>query len=634
MEFQQAQRLEAFIQKMQAIENPTPGESAALERAIASMPGDTIQDYGARYRGLAQGLTLGGGDELRAAGAAVVPGGQNYDQALEEQRARNLAAEMLNPQEYATGKTAGQLGAGAASMAIPALAVSTPLRAIGAGALTGGLLAGAPSFLEGEGGFQRRISRVPPSDVAIGAVLGAAAPVVGQIAGGATRAVQNIGRGIPGYGSRASQVAAKGVGRTVAAGEDIQAYLRGLGPEGMLADVPGGSQTQAMGLAAQQGTGGTVVSQALRSRAAGSEGRIEDVVTDVAGDPSAAFRQRLALEAERTGTLGPAYEAATSYQGRLDVSDALGTIDSMLESAVGGTAARLNAYKRMLSTDDGQISAAKLHNIRTQLNDTMSAATRQGRGGVVASLKPLLQKIDDELDQVPNYTATRTGYGNVKEMERQIDFGRAALAPGRSTTSPDELLQSFSALSNAQKDAYRTGAREYVAALMGTARNAPATAWGELMTGFNDKKLRILFGDAEADRIMQTLRAEKTFSETSGRVNSGSMTTQRRIADEELGPVRDPDTGRMPGPISRVKNTLNETVNAAVNSILYGARRSEANLELGKLLSLQGAERDTALQALLAEAQRQSQSTRSQAIIKLLAQMGVGGAIPNAVSEE
>jgi len=49
---------------------------------------------------------------------------------------------------------------------------------------------------------------------------------------------------------------------------------------------------------------------------------------------------------------------------------------------------------------------------------------------------------------------------------------------------------------------------------------------------------------------------------------------------------------------------------------------------------LQGAERDAAMQALLIEAQRQSQSTRSQAIIKLLSQMGVGGAIPTAVSEE
>ena len=154
------------------------------------------------------------------------------------------------------------------------------------------------------------------------------------------------------------------------------------------------------------------------------------------------------------------------------------------------------------------------------------------------------------------------------------------------------------------------------------------------MTGFNDKKLRILFGDTEAERIMRTLRAEKAFSETSGRVSSGSMSTQRRLAEEELGPVRDPDTGRMPGPVSRVKNTLNESINSAINSVVYGARRSQANLELGKLLSLKGAERDTALQALLAEAQRQSQSTRSQAIIQLLTQMGVGANIPSIGSED
>ena len=634
MELQHAQQLVAAIRQLESLPALSEAEANALAKAKAARPQDVIDSYRAGYRGLAQGLTLRGGDELTAAVQGVIPTGMNYEEALAAQREANRLAQAADPEAYATGETAGMIGTGAASMAIPQIGASTLLGRMGAGALTGAVGASAPDFLGGEGGLQRRWSQVPPMTPVYGAVAGGLAPAAGQIAGGVTRAVQNIGRGIEGYGSRASQVAAKGVGRTVASGEDIQAYLRNLGPEATLADVPGGPQAQAMGLAAQQGSGGTVVSQALRSRAAGSEGRIDDVVTDVAGDPSAAFRQRLALEAERKGTLGPDYEAATAYQGQLDVSDALGTIDSMLESAVGGTQARLNAYKRMLSSDDGQISAAKLHNIRTQINDTMSAATRQGRGGVVASLKPLLQKIDDELDQVPNYTATRTGYGNVREMERQIDFGRAALAPGRSTTSPDELRRSFSALSDAQKDAYRTGAREYVAALMGTARNAPATAWGELMTGFNDKKLRILFGDTEADRIMQTLRAEKAFSETSGRVTSGSMTSQRRIAEEELGPVRDPDTGRMPGPVSRVKNTLNESINSAIDSVVYGARRSQANLELGKLLSLKGAERDTALQALLAEAQRQSQSTRSQAIIQLLTQMGVGANIPSIGSED
>jgi len=402
----------------------------------------------------------------------------------------------------------------------------------------------------------------------------------------------------------------------------------------MLADVPGGPQAQAMGLAAQQGEGGTVVSRALQGRGQSAEGRIDRAVTEVAGEPSAAFRQRMDLEQERTGVLGPAYEAAKSYPGKLDVSDTLQTIDALLENAIGGNAARLNLYKRQLTADGGEISAAKLHNIRTQISDTISAAARQGRGGTVAALKPVLDQVDSELDKVPNYAATRTGYANVKEMERQIDAGRAALSPGRSTVSPDELRQSFNAMSEPQKEAFRTGAREYIAALMGTSRNAPAAAWGELTTGFNDRKLRILFGDDEAEKIMQTLRAERTFSETRGRVTSGSMTAQRRVAEEELGPVRSPDTGRMPGPVARVRNTLNATTNAAIDSVLYGPRRSTANQELGRILSLQGDERDRAVQALLLEAQRQQNSTRAQAVVRMLTQMGLGGTMAGAMNEE
>jgi hypothetical protein len=90
----------------------------------------------------------------------------------------------------------------------------------------------------------------------------------------------------------------------------------------------------------------------------------------------------------------------------------------------------------------------------------------------------------------------------------------------------------------------------------------------------------------------------------------------------------------MPGPVARVRNTLNEATNKAIDSVLYGPRRSTANLELGKLLSLKGAERDRALQALLLEAQRQGSSTRAQGVFQLLTQMGVGANIPSIGSEE
>jgi hypothetical protein len=517
-------------------------------------------------------------------------------------------------------------------MAIPGVAVTGPLRATLAGAGVGGVTTAAPSFLEAEGGFQQRRSQVPPVQTAVGAALGGAIPAAGATAGFLTKGLQGLNRSIPGYGSRASQVAARGVGVTQRSGEDIQDYLRSLGPEATLADVPGGPHATAMGLAAQQGEGGTVVSQALRRRAGESEGRIERTVSEVAGEPSAAFRQRQQLEQERTGVLGPAYEAATKYPATLDTTGAVSVIDNLLETAVGPNKARLNAYRKMLSEGEGQTSAARLHNIRTQMREAIQKAKEKGKGSMVATLTPVLNKVDEQLDLVPNYSSTRTGYANVSAMERQIDAGRVALSPGRSTISPDALEKEFSSLSDAQKDAFRTGAREMIAAIMGTARNAPAQAWGELTTGFNDKKLRILFGEAEAEKILRTLRAEKAFSETQGRVTQGAMTAQRRLADEQLGPVREPDTGRMPGPVARVRNTLNEATNRAIDSVLYGSRRSSANKELGQILSLKGDERDRAVQALLLEAQNQQNNTRAQAVVQLLTQMGLGGLL-SGVSE-
>jgi len=639
LSFQQARRLETLVNQFEGRTDLDATQQRTLDQAkqILSQSGDVAGQYGAAYRGFGQGVSLRGLDELRALGAGIIPGGENYDQALETQRMRNLEAQTAFPQEYAKGETAGMIGTSGAAMAVPTIAArNLPIAGqMALGAVEGGLLAATPEFLGGEGGFGPRMANVSGATVATGAGLGVAAPVIGGIAGLSTRAIQNMQRNIPGYGARASQVAARGIGRTVDAGVDIPAYVRSIGKEGMLADVPGGPQAQAMGLAAQQGAGGTTVSRAIESRATGAEDRITQEINRIAGEPNAAFNQRRELAAERSGVLGPEYEIAISNRDMIDVSGIVSGIDSLATDAVGTTAARLNRFKRLLTTDDGTMSAARLHNIRTQVSDTLQTLTQQGQGGAVRNLRQVLQSIDDRLDTLPGYTEARTGYANNKEMERQIEEGRSALAGGpASASSPDELRASFSRLSEAQKEAYRAGVREYIGALMGTSRNAPATAWTQLNTGYNTDKLRIIFGDDAASDIINTLRGERVFSETRGRVNQGSMTEMRSQAAEDLGPVVEPGTGRRPGPIQRVRNTLSDATNSVIDSILYGSRTANANAELGQILSLTGEERDAAINALMLEAQAQRQNTRAQNAVNTLIQLGFKGSIPAVTSQQ
>lgn len=638
LSYQQAKRLEAVVNFLEGQTGLDDAQRRTLDQAkqVLAQAGDVSGEYEARYRGFGQGIFMRGGDELRALGAALVPGGQNYEQALETQRVENLLAQSDFPQEYAAGEAAGMIGTTGAAMAVPTIAArNLPVATqMALGAVEGGVLAATPEFLGGEGGFGPRMANVSLGTAATGAAIGGAAPALGSIAGLSTRAIENMQRSIPGYSARASQVAARGMGRSMAGGVDPEQVIKSLGPEAMIADIPGGPQAQAMGLAAQQGAGGSAVSTALTQRAAGAEGRITNEINAIAGEPNRAFNERVRLAAERTGRWGPEYEIAIANRDMIDTSGIVAGIDSLATDAVGTTAARLNRFKRLLETDDGTMSAVRLHNIRTQISDTLQTLTQQGQGGAVRNLKQVLDAVDERLNTLPGYESARTGYANVKEMERQIEDGRAALTGGRSTISPDQLQNNFSRLSDAQKDAFRAGVREYIGSLMGTARNAPAQAWSELNTGYNSDKLRIIFGQEEADRIAQVLRGERAFSETAGRVTSGSMTEFRKQAAEDLGPVVEQDTGRRTGPITRVRNTLSDATNSVIDSILYGSRTANANAELGKILSLQGRERDDAISALMAEAARQQQNTRAQNAANILVQLGFKGSIPAVTSNQ
>jgi len=220
-------------------------------------------------------------------------------------------------------------------------------------------------------------------------------------------------------------------------------------------------------------------------------------------------------------------------------------------------------------------------------------------------------------------------------MDRAIDDGRKAFTGGTTTVeTPDQLAARWERMTDAEKDAFRLGSREYVAVLMGTARNAPASAWGTMTTGFNRDKMRIIFGPDEAEEITRLLRGEQAFSETRGQVTQGSMTAMREAAREDIADLRQPDTGQRPGPIARLRNTINDAGNAVIDSILYGPSRSNANQELGRILAMRGEERNRMLNVLLLEARRQKDNTRAQSIARLITEAISGGLIPNIGGSE
>lgn len=577
----------------------------------------------ATYRGVAQGASLGARDE--AAGALSALRGEGYAAGRDASRAKDDAARLLAPEQFAKGELVGGVGAAAIPIGLGAgLMAKAPMAArIAVGAATGGLLAAVPDFMRGEGGFLNRVQNINPWMTGLGTAIGAAGPIAGEMGAGAIQAVRRAGSKLPGYGSKSTNVMSRALDRSASAGEDIEAYLRSIGDEGMMADIPGPPRSTAQGLATMGGGGATVLNRELTQRADGAGERIAAEIDRVAGGPNRAFEEARARAAERSSIYGPLYDAAKASPDPIDVRDITSALTLLRANATGKTRAKIDELISEMTSKDGTISAEKLHNLRSDISDTLAEAARAGAGGFVGNLKPILDGIDAKLDDIPGYAAARGGWADTKALDRAAESGRKDVLTGGPTTveTPAQFEARFARLTEAEQEAMRAGVREYIAALMGTSTNDAAAAWRQLSEkGFNEAKLRTLFGQEVADSIVARLRGEKTYAETRGAVLSGSQTEFRKQAAEDLGDIREPDTMQRPGPVSRVKQAVwNDPVNNVIDALVYGSGRSKANEEVGRLLTLQGRERDAAARALLAEAQRLKAGTTAQTMVRALA---------------
>lgn len=596
----------------------------------------------ATYRGVQSGVSMGFDDEIRGAAEAVrefVRSGDTkaaseaYRRYTDLIRQKNEAARMLAPEEFASGQTAGT----GISMVLPAGGASRAMQGMGAlgrvltGAGTGALAASLPQIGEAEGGVLSRLASVSPATAATGAVIGGVAPVLGSVLGAGVRGIQNVramGRALPGYSGAASSRVASALGRAERSGEDIEAYLSGLGPEGMIADIPGAPTSRAQGLAAIGGEGADIMARALRERSATAGQRIDTAVSTYMAQPGADFAARVEQARRKASEFGPLYDAAKSYPDPIDVDALRSGITLAARDQSSSVRRALGEVLSDLGTG-GPVSALRLHNARAALSDAKEAAFRSGAGEQGKILKNVLDDVDRRLDQIPGYSTARGGWADASAIERSIDEGMSVFSGGpMSTITPRDLAARLAKMTPAQRAAFKQGARGYIEALMGTSRNDAAAAWGAFDKEFNAEKLRLILGPNDADAILQRLQAEQAFSRTRTNVLEGSQTQARREAADALSSARLPESRAgqtLPG---RVNEAISAPINRLLDEILYGSRAGNLNRSLGELLSMQGAPRDAAVNSLLRAARDMPDRTRAQQITEALFTAGVLTSVP------
>lgn len=623
----------------------TATEKAALDRYRASQGAaeSEVLSTRAQYRGLQSGAAMNFDDEIAGARAAAGEFVRSRDTAKASEayrkyrdliRQKNEAAKLIDPEAYAKGSTTGAIGV---SM-VPAVGATRVMQGLGygaqalTGALTGALTTAAPEFGKGEGGFGSRMGEISPAATATGAVLGAAGPVIGAVAGQGVRSLQDLrkfGGLMGGYSAGATQRVGKALGSAERGGTDIERYLANLGPEGTIADIAGSPRQMAQGLATMSGEGSDLMRRRLDARAEGASPRIkEEFDTRIAG-PSAAFDARAEQAARKATEFGPLYDAAKAYPDPIDVGGLRKAVVTAAKDQAEPTRNALAAVLRDLGAEDN-VSALRLHNTRVALNDAKEAAFRAGEGGKASTLKTVLDAVDRRLDNIEGYAKARGGWADASALERAVDDGRAVFSGGPvSALSPQELTLKLDGMTEPQIEAFRKGAREYIGALMGTSRNDAPAAWQAFQKDWNADKLRLILGDADANAVMRRLESEATFSQTRGDVLSGSQTAFREEGRDALAAARDPGAGNAPSVPARATKALSTTVNKAVDAILYGPRRQALNQQIGDLLTMSGAERDQAVAALLRGARGLDDKTRAQQIVGQLTTAGILTAAPN-----
>jgi hypothetical protein len=631
----------ATLSRLEESDDITKAEQEILDnyRANKEQIVNEIVETEATYTGAKSEALFNLDDEIYGAYKAATDFLKNGDlQSAKEAYARHRDAvrkknEMLEysaPDEFGKGRIGGAAGTStiglggtqAFNLARNASMVKQMLTGAGAGAA----LASAPEFGAGEDGFINRLKNVGVVNPAIGGVAGGAAPVAGRAVEGAINIGKNIYRGgKDGFKGQALRTVANQINNSEQSGIKVKEYLKSLGPEGMLADVPGGTQGQAIGLASIQGQGSNILRKNILERSDDAGARIETDFNKNIGEKDAGYLAEIASKQNKSTVISPMYEKAKASTKTFDVQDVRDAIDA---TATDASTRSKNAMSELLKDlgEEGNLSARKLHNIRVELNDTIEQAFLGKDAGVGINLKVFLDQIDAKLDNIDGYAAARSSWASESAIERAIEEGQSAFSGGKATAiSPARMADKLAKMNDAEREAFKAGAREYVGALMGTSRNDAAAAWAEFGKNWNAEKLEMIIGKTQAQEVTRRLMAEAEFSKTKNRTIDNSLTAFRGTAKKDIGDLTDPATGEQPGVIGRGKRALFDApINALIDEILYRGKRGNLNKQLGEILTLQGSQRDQVVSTLLDEAARMNDRTLVDKILNGLFSTAAG----------
>lgn len=504
-------------------------------------------------RRVAQGMTLGGADEIMAAvntpiemaKAGTLDPVEGYKRAKAWEDVRLAEARKNQGLTGHLAELGGGIftGGGLAKQGVSLVPKGAGLMGRIAGYTgEGAAYGGTAGFLDSGNSLDERLSGAG-TGAAIGGAVGAALPAATGILGTVGAPIMsNIRARINPQGAAVSQLL-RGVdesGRPIGdiVGDVVKAAQEGH-PQFTIADALGNpGQRLLSSVTRAPGEGRTAAVDFLENRQAGQARRVANTLAEGFDSPKTAAQTEAELISARKTASDAAYGAARQGAGPVDLSGAIANIDATIQPGVNQIAkpasdianssieTALQGFKSRLTDGKSTLTDyTAVERVRGDLADAVHSAVKAGNGNRARLLGGVLREVDTAMENAsPGFKAANAQHAANSKVIEAVDAGRTAAMRGR----VEDTVPAYQGMPATHQPAFRAG---YVDPLISQTQGA----------AFGANKARPLTNDAfqteagvmaPGNSLMQRrLGRENTMFDTRYNAMGGSKTADN-LADE------------------------------------------------------------------------------------------------------
>lgn len=447
-------------------------------------------------------------------------------------------------------------------------------------------------------------------EVGLGGLITATSPVSGTLKAAVEEPVTQI-TGNPNIGERASFVAgalvpavpsAKVISKAIPKNSAFRTLVESIGEENVPslvremksnprltpADLSPKVRQDTQHLFTVDGPHVNQLAKTVESRANSAKDTVTDIY-DMSAGPAVNLVKKIDDLAKASKDVGmKEINPALINAGPVDVSKSLNAIDNVLKPGVlkVGDSVPLTSVKKELQSvqkalrSSKEYNASDLHSFQSGLRRTAESLMRSADGGskeVGRALMEVRNNLVSDIDKATGgkYKPALSKYRDEMHIGDAFKEGYQGIFSSSKSmeNTPSFMKKWFDGLTDNEKQAAREGARAAIATEIGVAKNPALTGEALSRSDFNREKLKILFGEKEANQLITRLEHERKIADTNNKLIQGSQTAMRNASKEafDLPKASDP-SGFIPPAVMEGASLMATGTPFLGAGIYYGAR--------------------------------------------------------------